>query len=186
MLSYPIDEAEELLSSKLTTAKTSLSNCEEDLDFLREQITVSNQTSRWKSRSSNMPRRPWKLQLQEYITGRSLRSVKTRQKRKRMERSRNKIQTLLTIDGLRTKEKNPNPSFSLLDFFPVMKWEILYIWADYMRNLTQQYFHLWPSINISYLLVEGYTWRFDGLMVAPHIYLSNGISPFGAYSASNC
>lgn len=40
MLSYPIDEAETLLSSKLSTAKTSLSNCEEDLDFLREQITV--------------------------------------------------------------------------------------------------------------------------------------------------
>lgn len=41
MLSYPIDEAEELLSTKLKAAKTSLSNCEEDLDFLREQITVS-------------------------------------------------------------------------------------------------------------------------------------------------
>ncbi|KAI9901619.1 hypothetical protein N3K66_003436 [Trichothecium roseum] len=40
MLSYHIDEAEELLSSKLKTAKTSLSNCEEDLDFLREQITT--------------------------------------------------------------------------------------------------------------------------------------------------
>jgi len=41
MLSYPIDEAEELLSSKLATAKNSKANCEEDLDFLREQITVS-------------------------------------------------------------------------------------------------------------------------------------------------
>lgn len=40
MLSYPVDEAEVLLNSKLTSAKTSLSNCEEDLDFLREQITV--------------------------------------------------------------------------------------------------------------------------------------------------
>jgi hypothetical protein len=40
MLSYPIDEAETLLTSKLSAAKTSLSNCEEDLDFLREQITV--------------------------------------------------------------------------------------------------------------------------------------------------
>jgi Prefoldin subunit len=40
MLSYPIDEAEELLSSKLAAAKQSLENCEEDLDFLREQITV--------------------------------------------------------------------------------------------------------------------------------------------------
>ncbi|KAF6802158.1 prefoldin subunit 3 [Colletotrichum sojae] len=40
MLSYPIDEAETLLQSKLSTAKLSLSNCEEDLDFLREQITT--------------------------------------------------------------------------------------------------------------------------------------------------
>jgi len=42
MLSYPIDEAEALLSSKLAAAKQSLANCEEDLDFLREQITVSH------------------------------------------------------------------------------------------------------------------------------------------------
>lgn len=45
MLSYPIEEAEELLGQKLSTAKTSLGNCEEDLDFLREQITVCSQTS---------------------------------------------------------------------------------------------------------------------------------------------
>lgn len=40
MLSYPIDDAETLLDTKLKTAQTTLSNCEEDLDFLREQITV--------------------------------------------------------------------------------------------------------------------------------------------------
>lgn len=40
MLSYEIDEAETLLEGKLATAKLSLSNCEEDLEFLREQITV--------------------------------------------------------------------------------------------------------------------------------------------------
>lgn len=40
MLSYPLPEAEELLTSKLSAAKTSLGNCDEDLDFLREQITV--------------------------------------------------------------------------------------------------------------------------------------------------
>jgi hypothetical protein len=45
MLSYPIDEAEELLESKLSAAKQNLANCEEDLDFLREQITVSNSHS---------------------------------------------------------------------------------------------------------------------------------------------
>ncbi|EON65174.1 hypothetical protein W97_04411 [Coniosporium apollinis CBS 100218] len=40
MLSYPIPEAESLLESKLSAAQSSLSNCEEDLDFLREQITT--------------------------------------------------------------------------------------------------------------------------------------------------
>ncbi len=41
MLSYPIDEAESLLTGKLSAAKQSFANCEEDLEFLREQITVS-------------------------------------------------------------------------------------------------------------------------------------------------
>ncbi|KAJ4365820.1 peptide chain release factor 1 [Neocucurbitaria cava] len=40
MLSYPIPEAEELLRGKLDTARSSLATCEEDLDFLREQITT--------------------------------------------------------------------------------------------------------------------------------------------------
>ena len=40
MLSYPIPEAEELLANKLSAAQQSLSNCEEDMDFLREQVTV--------------------------------------------------------------------------------------------------------------------------------------------------
>jgi prefoldin subunit 5 len=40
MLSYSLPEAVELLSSKLSTAKASLITCEEDLEFLREQITV--------------------------------------------------------------------------------------------------------------------------------------------------
>lgn len=40
MLSYPISEAETLLGSKLSSAQQSLDNCQEDLDFLREQITV--------------------------------------------------------------------------------------------------------------------------------------------------
>lgn len=42
MLAYPIDEAETMLTEKLRAAEASLSNCEEDLEFLREQITVSN------------------------------------------------------------------------------------------------------------------------------------------------
>jgi hypothetical protein len=41
MLSYPVEEAEELLGSKLASATQNLANCEDDLDFLREQITVS-------------------------------------------------------------------------------------------------------------------------------------------------
>ncbi|KAK3677460.1 peptide chain release factor 1 [Recurvomyces mirabilis] len=40
MLSYPLTEAETLLQSKYEAAKSSLANCEEDLDFLREQITT--------------------------------------------------------------------------------------------------------------------------------------------------
>ncbi|TKX24669.1 polyketide synthase-like protein [Elsinoe australis] len=40
MLSYPVEEAEELLTSKLNAANTSLEHCDEDLDFLREQITT--------------------------------------------------------------------------------------------------------------------------------------------------
>ncbi|MCJ1224104.1 peptide chain release factor 1 [Toensbergia leucococca] len=40
MLSYPISEAETLLESKLSAARQNLTNCEEDLDFLREQITT--------------------------------------------------------------------------------------------------------------------------------------------------
>ena len=40
MLSYPVEEAETLLQGKLSSAQKALGNCEEDLDFLREQITV--------------------------------------------------------------------------------------------------------------------------------------------------
>ncbi|MCJ1253950.1 peptide chain release factor 1 [Lignoscripta atroalba] len=40
MLAYPIPEAETLLEGKLAAAKQNLANCEEDLDFLREQITT--------------------------------------------------------------------------------------------------------------------------------------------------
>jgi len=44
MLSYPIPEAEALLTNKLSAAQQSLSNCEEDMDFLREQVTVRTNT----------------------------------------------------------------------------------------------------------------------------------------------
>jgi len=42
MLAYPMGEAEELLEGKLEAAKSGLENAEEDMDFLREQITVSD------------------------------------------------------------------------------------------------------------------------------------------------
>ncbi|KAL1986401.1 hypothetical protein VTN96DRAFT_6480 [Rasamsonia emersonii] len=40
MLAYPIDEAQTMLEEKLRAAESSLRNCEEDLEFLREQITT--------------------------------------------------------------------------------------------------------------------------------------------------
>lgn len=40
MLSYKIPEAITLLQSKLNVAKTSLNNTIEDLEFLREQLTI--------------------------------------------------------------------------------------------------------------------------------------------------
>ncbi|OAA59206.1 prefoldin subunit [Niveomyces insectorum RCEF 264] len=40
MLAYPIDEAQTLLRQKLSAAQTSRRQCEEDLEFLREQITT--------------------------------------------------------------------------------------------------------------------------------------------------
>ncbi|THV69356.1 Prefoldin, subunit 3, partial [Aureobasidium pullulans] len=40
MLAYPMEEAEELLEGKLEAAKSGLENAEEDMDFLREQITT--------------------------------------------------------------------------------------------------------------------------------------------------
>ena len=41
MLSYPIAEADALLSDKLKTATTNLENTKADLLFLREQITTT-------------------------------------------------------------------------------------------------------------------------------------------------
>lgn len=40
MLAYPLAEAESMLAEKLSAAEISLGHCEEDLEFLREQITV--------------------------------------------------------------------------------------------------------------------------------------------------
>lgn len=40
MLSYPLDEAIELLTGKLSGAERSLEAAKDDLDFLRDQITT--------------------------------------------------------------------------------------------------------------------------------------------------
>ena len=40
MLAYPVAEAETLLEGRLSAARQTKANCEEDLEFLREQITV--------------------------------------------------------------------------------------------------------------------------------------------------
>ncbi len=40
MVAYPLEEAEELLQAKLDKAKESLTACDEDLEFLRVQITT--------------------------------------------------------------------------------------------------------------------------------------------------
>lgn len=40
MLAYPITEARTLLQGKLAAALESLRNCQDDLDFLRQQITT--------------------------------------------------------------------------------------------------------------------------------------------------
>ena len=40
MVAYPLDEAEEMLSERLEKAQVKLKECEEDGEFLREQITT--------------------------------------------------------------------------------------------------------------------------------------------------
>lgn len=48
MLAYPLDEAETMLAEKLSAAESSLAHCEEDLEFLREQITVCPTLLHWR------------------------------------------------------------------------------------------------------------------------------------------
>ena len=69
MLAYPTAEAETLLEGKLSGAQQTLENCEEDLDFLREQITVRALT--WFDGLSKLipAYRHWRLQLRECTIG---------------------------------------------------------------------------------------------------------------------
>jgi hypothetical protein len=80
MLSYPIGEAETLLDSKLQAAKRSLSNCEEDLDFLREQVTVT-QPCLGHPGDLLISDRRWKWRLLGYTTGTLCKSAKIRKTR---------------------------------------------------------------------------------------------------------
>lgn len=71
MLAYPIAEAETMLEGKLSGAQETLEKCEEDLDFLREQITVRCLTSfrGLFKLIAGIPYRHWRLQRQECTTG---------------------------------------------------------------------------------------------------------------------
>jgi hypothetical protein len=40
MVAYPIEEAKALLDEKLSSQQNSMKTCQEDLEFLREQITT--------------------------------------------------------------------------------------------------------------------------------------------------
>lgn len=103
MLAYPMDEAETLLAERLSKAKKSLEDCEEDLEFLREQITVSRHsipsfvsllpslpslpsfwTAPWSLSGYHIltSARPWRLRQPEYTTGTLYRSGKTRVKKR--------------------------------------------------------------------------------------------------------
>jgi len=96
MLSYPIDDAEALLGDKLLAAQTSLGNCEEDLEYLREQITVRRRQptptpfrpSRRRAVAGELVLtvdaggRPWRLPLPGCTTGTWCRSGKKRPRRR--------------------------------------------------------------------------------------------------------
>lgn len=92
MLSYPLPEAESLLDSKLEVAKSSLANCEEDLDFLREQITVRQRTHAGCEGLYETAvltwRRQWKSPRLESTTGTSVSGARTRQTARAMLKTR--------------------------------------------------------------------------------------------------
>lgn len=71
MLAYPMAEAETLLEAKLSSAQQTLENCEEDLDFLREQITVRCLMVFCGYFVLIAGYRHWRLQRQECTTGTS-------------------------------------------------------------------------------------------------------------------
>ena len=71
MLAYPIAEAETLLEGKLSGAQQTLESCEEDLDFLREQVTVKGLTFLPRIYKLIAGCRHWRLRRQECTIGMS-------------------------------------------------------------------------------------------------------------------
>lgn len=85
MLAYPTDEAETLLVERLGKAKKSLEDCEEDAEFLREQITVSSRFGHC-YKKKRLPiltpcTRPWRWQRPGCTIGTSCRSARRRARR---------------------------------------------------------------------------------------------------------
>lgn len=94
MLAYPMDEAETLLVERLGKAKKSLVDCEEDAEFLREQITVSSPDSGFtllRDCQYSHPARRWRLQQPECTTGTSCRSARRRARRRAKKRTRRPV-----------------------------------------------------------------------------------------------
>lgn len=90
MLAYPMDEAETLLVERLDKAKKSLVDCEEDAEFLREQITVSRPDSVFTLLGDCLyshHARPWRSQQPECTTGTSCRSARRRTRRRAKKRT---------------------------------------------------------------------------------------------------
>ena len=79
MLAYPLEEAEELLVAKLEAAKSGLENAEEDMDFVREQITVSDEPGYLLEKmTDHCGNRPSKSLLPEFTTGTLVKGERTR------------------------------------------------------------------------------------------------------------
>lgn len=89
MLAYPTDEAETLLVERLGKAKKSLVDCEEDAEFLREQITVGRHNLCFVlvELAAYTLARPWRSRRPEYTTGTSCRSARKRARRRARRRT---------------------------------------------------------------------------------------------------
>lgn len=99
MLAYPLDEAETMLQEKLSAAEASLRNCEEDLEFLREQITVGISFPLLVVQLTDLACiRRWRLLLHAFITGMLCSGGKRRRRGKgRRTRSKDLVEIVLVF-----------------------------------------------------------------------------------------